>query len=58
MAWRVSIALLQLFAVKIELTWWLFTACALVVLLTVWALSALLVLKAARMNPTENLRTE
>lgn len=57
-AWRVSIALLQLFAVKIELTWWLFTACALVVLLTVWALSALLVLKAARMNPTENLRTE
>ena len=57
-AWRVSIALLQLFAVKIELTWWLFAACALVVLLTVWALSALLVLKAARMNPTENLRTE
>lgn len=47
-AWRVSIALLQLFAVKIELTWWLFTGCALVVLLTVWALSALLVLKAAR----------
>ena len=40
--------LLQLFAVKIELTWWLFAACALVVLLTVWALSALLVLKAAR----------
>lgn len=57
-AWRVSIALLQLFAVKIELTWWLFTACALVVLLVVWVLSALLVLKAARMNPTENLRTE
>ena len=57
-AWRVSIALLQLFAVKIELTWWLFAACALVVLLVVWALSALLVLKAARMNPTENLRTE
>ena len=57
-AWRVSIALLQLFAVKIELTWWLFTGCALVVLLVVWALSALLVLKAARMNPTENLRTE
>lgn len=57
-AWRVSIALLQLFAVKIELTWWLFAACALVVLLVVWVLSALLVLKAARMNPTENLRTE
>ena len=57
-AWRASISLLQLFAVKIELTWWLFTGCALAVLLIVWALSALLVLKAARMNPTENLRTE
>lgn len=57
-AWRASISLLQLFAVKIELTWWLFTGCALVVLLIVWAVSSALVLKAARMNPTENLRTE
>ena len=43
---------------KIELTWWLFTGCALAVLLIVWAVSSALVLKAARMNPTENLRTE
>ena len=57
-AWRASISLLQLFAVKIELTWWLFTGCALAVLLIVWAVSSALVLKAARMNPTENLRTE
>lgn len=57
-AWQASLSLLQLFAVKIELTWWLFTGCALAVLLIVWAVSALLVLKAARMNPTENLRTE
>lgn len=57
-AWRISVSLLQLFAVKIELTWWLFTGCALVVLLIVWMVSSALVLKAARMNPTENLRTE
>ena len=57
-AWRASLSLLQLFAVKIELTWWLFTGCALAVLLIVWAVSSALVLKAARMNPTENLRTE
>ena len=57
-AWQASLSLLQLFAVKIELTWWLFTGCALAVLLIVWAVSSALVLKAARMNPTENLRTE
>lgn len=57
-AWQASVSLLQLFAVKIELTWWLFTGCALAVLLIVWAVSSALVLKAARMNPTENLRTE
>ena len=57
-AWQASLSLLQLFAVKIELRWWLFTGCALAVLLIVWAVSSALVLKAARMNPTENLRTE
>lgn len=57
-AWQASLSLLQLFAVKIELTWWLFAGCAVAVLLVVWAVSSALVLKAARMNPTENLRTE
>ena len=57
-AWKISDYLLQLFAAKITLTWWLFSACALIVLALVMALAALLVLKAARANPTENLKVD
>ena len=58
LAWKVGENILQLFAVKIELSWWIFTGCTLIVLLIVVMLAALLVLKAARVNPTENLKTE
>lgn len=58
LAWLASDKLLQLFAVKIELAWYLFAGCIFLVLLVVVALSAVLILKAARTNPTENLRTE
>lgn len=57
-AWRASDTLLQLFAAKIPLTWYLFAGCASVVLVVVVALASLLVLSAARANPTDNLKVE
>lgn len=57
-AWRISVSLLELFATKIHLGWYLFAGSMALVLVIVWALSSLLVLKTARTNPTENLRTE
>lgn len=50
--------LLELFAVKIELTWYLFTSCILLVLLVIVSFSVLLIHNKARMNPTKNLQTE
>ena len=57
-AWNVSGRLLEMFAVKIELTVFLFGGCMLAVLAVVAGLSVFLVRNAARANPTENLRTE
>lgn len=57
-AWKVGEQLLQLFAVKIDLTWYLFAGCILIVCLVVWLVAFGLVWKAARANPTENLKTE
>lgn len=57
-AWRISLSLLELFAVKIELTWMLFMGCTSLVLVVVLLLASWLVLQAARRNPTENLRQE
>lgn len=57
-AWKASFSLLELFAVKIELTWMLFVGCTLLVLLVVLLLASWLVLQAARRNSTENLRQE
>lgn len=57
-AWIISRSLLELFAVKIALTWCLFTFSAMAVLLLVMSLAAWLVWCTARINPTENLRTE
>lgn len=57
-AWKVGEQLLQLFAVKIDLTWSLFAGCILIVCLVVWLVAFGLVWKAARANPTENLKTE
>lgn len=58
LAAKIGSRMLQLFAVKISLSWYLFAGCVLVVLIIVLAVSSLLVLKASRMNPTENLRSE
>ena len=57
-AWKVGEQLLQLFAVKINLTWYLFAGCILIVCLVVWLVAFGMVWKAARANPTENLKTE
>lgn len=57
-AWKVGEQLLQLFAVKIDLTWYLFAGCILIVCLVVWLVAFGMVWKAARANPTENLKTE
>ena len=57
-AWMISRSLLDLFAVKIALPWFLFVSCAVVVLLLVMLLAAWLVWHTARTNPTENLRAE
>lgn len=57
-AWRISESLLELFAVKIGLTWYLFALCMAAVLLAVMMLAAWLVWRTARTNPTENLRAE
>ena len=57
-AWKVGEQLLQLFAVKIDLTWYLFAECILIVCLVVWLVAFGMVWKAARANPTENLKTE
>ena len=57
-AWKVGEQLLQLFAVKIDLTWYLFAGCMLLVCVIVWLVAFGLVWKAARANPMENLRTE
>ncbi len=58
LAWRVGEAILEMFAVKIELTWWLFTLCAVAVLALVVLVSMLLVRLTAHANPAENLRSE
>ena len=58
LAWRVGEAILQMFAVKVELTWWLFTLCAVAVLALVVLVSMLLVRLTAHANPAENLRSE
>ena len=57
-AWKVSQYILQMFSVKIDLTWYLFVGCMLFVLLVVLSVASMLVYRAARANPTENLRTE
>ena len=57
-AWNVSGRLLEMFAVKIDLTALLFGGCTLAVLAVIAGLSITLVLKAARSNPTDNLRNE
>ena len=57
-AWLAGRSLLELFAVKIALTWHLFAACLLAVLLLVLLLAAALVWRTAHANPTENLRSE
>ncbi len=58
LAWRVGDAILEMFAVKVRLTWWLFTLCAVAVLALVMAVSMLLVHRTAHANPAENLRSE
>ena len=58
LAWRVGEAILEMFAVKVELTWWLFTLCAIAVLALVVLVSMLLVRLTAHANPAENLRSE
>lgn len=57
-AWAVAQHILEIFSVKIPLTWYLFGGCMLTVLLIVVVMAYLLVRKAAQVNPTENLRTE
>lgn len=57
-AWRVGDKLLEMFAVKVPLTWWLFTLTALAVLAIIMAVSLLLVRRTAHANPAENLRSE
>ena len=57
-AWYVSQQVLQLFEVKIPLTWYLFGTSTFIVLCIVIVIAAWLVLQAARTNPTDNLRTE
>lgn len=54
----ISIRLLELFATKIQLSVPLFAACLLSVLLLVTVIAAYMIQKAARSNPTDNLRTE
>lgn len=56
--WKVSDRLLEMFAVKIDLTVLLFGGCVLAVLAVVTGLSVVLVHRAGRTNPTENLRSE
>ena len=58
LAWYVSQQVLQLFEVKIPLTWYLFGTSTFIVLCIVIVIAAWLVLQAARANPTDNLRTE
>lgn len=57
-AYFLSVRLLELFAAKIPLTVSLFAACLLGVLLLVAVIAARMIQKAARSNPTDNLRTE
>lgn len=56
--WKVSDRLLEMFAVKIDLTLLLFGSCIVAVLAVVTGLSVALVHRAGRTNPTENLRSE
>ena len=56
--WKVSDRLLEMFAVKIDLTVLLFGSCIVAVLAIVTGLSVVLVHRAGRTNPTENLRSE
>ena len=58
LAWRVGDVILEMFAVKIRLTWWLFTLCAVAVLALVMLVSVLLVRLTAHANPAQNLRSE
>lgn len=57
-AWIVGQHILEIFSVKIPLTWYLFGGCMLTVLIIILALAYFLVQKAIQVNPTENLRTE
>lgn len=54
----ISTRLLELFATKISLTWYLFGGCVLAVLIIIFAISCSMILKAAHSNPISNLRTE
>lgn len=54
----ISTRLLELFATKISLTWYLFGGCVLAVLIIIFAISCSMILKAAHSNPINNLRTE
>lgn len=57
-AWKAGESVLELFVVKIDLSWYIFVTCILLVFLLVMSLSAWLVWRTARTNPTENLRSE
>ncbi len=54
----ISTRLLELFATKISLTWYLFGGCVLAVLIIIFVISCSMILKAAHSNPISNLRTE
>lgn len=57
-AWRVGDMMLEMFAVKVQLTWWLFALCVLALLAVVLLVSVLLVHTTAHANPAKNLRSE
>jgi ABC-type antimicrobial peptide transport system permease subunit len=46
------------FAYRIDLEWWYFLSAGLVALLIAWFTVGLQTVKAARINPVNNLRTE
>lgn len=58
LSWHVSEYLLQLFSVKIPLTFGLFACVMLVVTIVIYSISSYLIYKVACVNPTENLKSE
>lgn len=57
-AYVASEAMLELYALKIALSWWIFTLCGIFVLLLISAVVFLKSYSAINTNPVKNLRTE